>query len=197
MKGPNVIKHGRISLLAFIMLFMPAVSTAPVAEFSIRMARYNAAREIVRKKHHEAEFDRFVRDLGYRESANNWLCINLIGCFGEWQFAEGTLHTLGFRQVTLKKFKKDPYIFPPELQRLALESLIRANLSLIGNYEDYVGDTIMGVVVTKSGIIAAAHLGGYRSVQKFLASRGKINKKDVLGTSVFNYMKRFRYYDLG
>lgn len=183
--------------MALFMFFLPGISTAPVAEFSIRMARYNTAKEIVRKKYHEAEFKRFIKDLGYRESANNWLCINLIGCFGEWQFAESTLHTLGYRQVTLKKFRKDPYIFPQELQRKALESLIKANLCLIGDYEQYIGDTIRGVVITKSGIIAAAHLGGYRSVQRFLASHGKINKKDVLGTSVYNYMKRFRYYDLG
>lgn len=197
MKSQKDILHRRIYVIIFFILFLPGVSTAPIAEFSIRMARYNTAKEILRIKHYEAEFNRFVKDLGYRESANDWLSINLIGCFGEWQFAESTLHTLGYRQVTLKKFRKDPYIFPPELQRQALESLIKANLCLIGDYEKYIGDTIMGVVITKSGIIAAAHLGGYRSVQKFLSSHGKINKKDVLGTSVYNYMKRFRYYDLG
>ena len=197
MKSQKDILYRRICVIAFFILFLPGVSTAPVAEFSIRMARFRTAKEIAKIKYHEAEFDRFVKDLGYRESANNWQCINLIGCFGEWQFAESTLHTLGYRQVTLKKFRKDPYVFPPELQRKALESLIKANLSLIGDYEKYIGDTIMGVVITKSGIIAAAHLGGYRSVQKFLRSHGKVNKKDVLGTSVYNYMKRFRYYDMG
>ena len=46
---------------------------------------------------------------------------------------------------------------------------------------DYIGETIKGVTVTKSGMIAAAHLGGARSVKLFLTSNGKLDKADVLG----------------
>jgi hypothetical protein len=51
-------------------------------------------------------------------------------------------------------------------------------------------------VITKSGMIAASHLGGAGSLQKFLDSNGRINRKDVLGTSISDYLKRFRFYDL-
>ncbi len=95
--------------------------------------------------HHESEFNRFINDLGRRESGNNWLSVNCIGCFGEWQFAESTIHYLGYKHVTLKKFKTNPDIFPPELQRKVLESLIKLNLVLLKDYYDYIGDTIKGV----------------------------------------------------
>jgi len=45
-------------------------------------------------------------------------------------------------------------------------------------------------------MIAAAHLGGARSVKLFLTSDGRLDKKDILGTEVSNYMKRFGFYDL-
>jgi len=78
----------------------------------------------------------------------------------------------------------------------ALKSLIRVNLSLLMNYEQFIGDSINGVVITKSGMIAASHLGGAGSLQKFLESDGRINRKDVLGTSILDYLKKFRNYDL-
>lgn len=148
------------------------------------------------KRHHELEFKRFINDLGRRESGNNWLCINCIGCFGEWQFAESTIHYLGYKHVTLKEFKTNPDIFPPELQRKVLESLIKVNLFLMKDYERYIGETIKGVIVTKSGMIAAAHLGGARSVRLFLTSDGILDKADALGTKVSNYMKKFSFYDI-
>jgi len=45
-------------------------------------------------------------------------------------------------------------------------------------------------------MIAASHLGGAGSLQKYLDSGGMINRKDVLGTSISDYLKKFRYYDL-
>jgi len=112
------------------------------------------------EKYHESELSRFINDLGYKESGNNWLCINQIGCFGEWQFNESTLEYLGYKKITLKKFKAHPEIFPRELQLVVLKTLIKVNLLILEDYEHYIGDSINGVVITKSGMIAASHLGG-------------------------------------
>jgi len=182
-------------LIAFFMCIIQSVS-APTKDFAMRMQMFRNGIIAAKAMHHELEFNRFISDLGRRESGNNWLSVNCIGCFGEWQFAEPTLHYLGYKTVTLKKFKKNPEIFPPELQRRVLESLIKVNLFLMKDYEQYIGKTIKGVTITKSGMIAAAHLGGAMSVKRFLISQGNLNKKDVLGTSVSNYMKKFSFYDL-
>ena len=186
----------RMLFLTSLFMCISNVLSAPINDFQTRIHRFRTAWDYVDRKYHESEFSRFINDLGKRESGNNWLSVNCIGCFGEWQFAESTIHFLGYKKITLRKFKADPGIFPKELQRKVLESLIKVNLCLLRDYEHFIGDTIRGVVITKSGIIAASHLGGARSVELYLASNGRINKKDVLKTSVFDYLRRFRYYDL-
>jgi len=186
----------KILFLPFFFMCIGYSVSAPTKDYHLRRLMFKNAAEFADLLYHKSEFTRFINDLGYRESANNWKSVNFIGCFGEWQFAESTIHYLGFKQVTLKKFRKDPNVFPRELQVKALESLIKVNLFLLRDYEHYIGDTIKGVIVTKSGLIAASHLGGARSVKLFLASDGRLNKKDALGTSVGNYMKKFSFYDL-
>jgi hypothetical protein len=187
-----------MKIVALLIIFMCPIqyASAPTKDFTARMISFRYGMKVSEERIHMLEFSRFVNDLGRRESGNNWQCVNCIGCFGEWQFAESTVHYLGYKHVTLKKFKSDPWIFPPELQRKVLESLIKVNLVLMKKYESFIGDTINGVPITKSGMIAAAHLGGARSVRLFLSSNGKLDKADVLGTRVSNYMLKFGFYDL-
>lgn len=186
----------KIMFLTLFFMCLGSGASAPTKGYALRRMMIVDATRMWEKKYRESEFNRFVADLGKRESGNNWKSVNCIGCFGEWQFKESTVHYLGFRQVTLKKFKKNPAVFPPELQRKALESLIKVNMALLKDYERYIGQTINGVLVTRSGMIAAAHLGGARSVRLFLTSGGKLDKKDTLGTAVSNYMRKFSFYDI-
>ncbi len=183
-------------ILLVVVLSMFQVCTAPNLDLRLRMARYRTATEYTARKYHESEFERFINDLGYRESGNNWLSINSIGCFGEWQFSESTLRYLGYKKITLRKFRANPEIFPRKLQEKVLRALIRVNRVLLSDYEHYIGDTIQGVRITRSGMIAASHLGGAGSLKKFLDSGGKINRKDVLGTSIYDYLRIFNNYDL-
>jgi hypothetical protein len=186
----------RKAYLTFLFLFIFHICSAPKIDFRVEMLKFRSLSELVYSRYHESEFSRFIHDLGYSESRNNWLSVNRIGCFGEWQFGESTLKFLGYRKITLKKFKANPEIFPRELQLKALKTLIRVNLVFLMDYEHFIGDSIKGVVITKSGMIAASHLGGAGSLQKFLDSNGRTNKKDVLGTSICDYLRKFRYYDL-
>jgi len=188
-----VIKKIFLSLLFFC---VSVLCIAPVTDFRLRLSELRELSAELRLRNHEMEFFRFINDLGYSESRNNWLSINQIGCFGEWQFAESTLRYLGFRKITLRKFKANPFIFPRELQIGALRALIRINLIYLKDYEHYIGHSIKGIVVTKSGMIAAAHLGGAGSLMKFLDTRGRVNAKDLFGTSVSDYLKSFSSYDL-
>jgi len=182
--------------LGTLFFFVSVICSAPVIDFRLKLSKLNLLSSDLESNYHEAEFIRFINDLGHRESGNNWLCINQIGCFGEWQFDESTLRYLGYRKITLKGFKANPQIFPKELQLEALKVLIRVNLCILREYEHFIGDSIKGVRITKSGMIAASHLGGAGSLQKFLDSDGRINKKDVFGTSIYDYLKNFRNYDL-
>lgn len=196
MKKNSFVQYCRISLLTLVFVSFSGICTAPALGYRARMDNFRKLSEYVRREHYKSEFARFIKDLGKSESGNNWQCVNLIGCFGEWQFAEKTLHYLGHKHITARKFKKDPSIFPPDLQLQALKSLIRVNLVSLKDYERFAGDTIRGVVITRSGMIAASHLGGARSLKLFLNSKGRINKADVLGTSISDYLWKFRNYDL-
>jgi hypothetical protein len=182
--------------LAILFLFVSVICSAPVADFRLKLSKLSLLSSEIDRRYHDSEFLRFMNDLGYRESGNNWLSVNRIGCFGEWQFAESTLRYLGFRKITLKKFKADPFIFPRELQAEALKALIKVNLIYLKDYENFKGKSMKGILITKSGMIAASHLGGAGSLKKFLNSGGRINKKDAFGTSVSDYLKKFSSYDI-
>jgi len=183
-------------ILMLLFVFISHICSAPNLDFRIGMYKIKSLSDLLAEKYHDSEFTRFVNDLGFSESGNNWLSINQIGCFGEYQFHESTLWFLGYRKITLKRFQENPEIFPPELQLKALKTLIKVNLLLLNDYEHYVGDTINGIRITKSGMIAASHLGGAGSLQKYLGSNGVINRADLFGTSISDYLKRFSYYDL-
>ncbi len=182
--------------LTYFFICISQLVGAPGINFHLKALKINAASEHVHLRYHQAEFTRFINDLGRSESGNNWMSVNCIGCFGEFQFAESTIQFLGYKYITLKRFRTDPGIFPRDLQRKALESLIKVNMNLLKDYEGYIGDTIRGVRITRAGMIAASHLGGAQSVRLYLASHGRINKDDVLGTSISDYFQKFSYYDL-
>ena len=58
------------------------------------------------------------------------------------------------------------------------------------------GKKINDILVTESGILAAAHLSGPGNVKKYLRSSGKLKFKDVFGTSIESYLINFSKYDL-
>ena len=182
--------------LTSLFIFVSITCIAPIIDFRLKLIKFSFISEDEDMKSHESEFSRFINDLGHRESGNNWLCVNRIGCFGEWQFAESTLRYLGYRKITLRKFKSNPDIFPREMQIEALTTLIKVNLIYLIDYEHFIGDSIKGVVITKSGMIAASHLGGAGSLKKFLNSNGRVNKKDIFETSIRDYLRKFGNYDL-
>jgi hypothetical protein len=183
-------------LFSALFFFVTVICSAPISDFRLKFETFRIVADDLDRKYHESEFTRFINDLGYRESRNNWICINSIGCFGEWQFAESTLKYLGFNKVTLKKFRSNPFIFPREMQEEALRSLIRVNLMYLKDYEEYIGKNVKGIRVTKSGMIAASHLGGAGSLKKYLDTGGRVNHRDAFGTAVSDYLKKFSSYDL-
>ncbi len=185
----------RTIILIFLFITFSQLSTAPTIDFRLRMIKTRMMIGYAEEKCREWEFNRFVSDLGFRESSNNWLSVNRIGCFGEWQFAESTLKYLGYKHVTTKRFRSDPSIFPRDKQLEALKALIKVNMCSLKNYQHFIGDTINGIVVTKSGMVAASHLGGAGSLKRLLDTNGRVNRKDILGTSVCDYLKRFHDYN--
>ena len=177
-------------LLLFSSSKAPGITDEFRNEFNVRLWNYYLDLK------YEAEFTRFVNHLGYKESRNDWTIVNTIGCLGEWQFSGNTLKYLGYGHINIKTFKADPSIFPRELQLKVLRELIAVNSIELKEYECFIGTAINGVIITRAGLLAGSHLGGVGSVSLYLNSIGKIDRNDIYGTRVSDYIREFGLYNL-
>jgi hypothetical protein len=137
------------------------------------------------------EVNRWKYDLGFSESSNKWDVCNKYGYMGKYQFHQTTLESLGYFGITPELFRSNPNIFPPTLQEKALEDLMKHNNAILKNY---IGRTIGNIQITKSGLLAAAHLAGVGGVIDFFENNK--NYKDANGTSVATYLKKFQNYNI-
>ena len=141
------------------------------------------------KKYHEDELQRFLTDIGHRESGNRYNITNTWGYMGRYQFGKSTLKGLGF-EVTKQEFLNNP-----QLQDSAMMALLNHNKEKLQNYIDlFDGETVNCMYISESGILAAAHLGGQGSVKRYF-KKGKVFS-DAYGTKITSYMKQFSGYDI-
>jgi len=140
-------------------------------------------------EHHNFQLEKFLDAIGHRESTNRYDVVNKWGYMGRYQFGRSTLKGLGFK-VTKKEFLNNP-----QLQEEAMMALLLHNKEKLQKYIDvFDGQTINGMLITESGILAAAHLGGQGSVKRYFKN-GKVFK-DGNGTKITSYMNTFSGYDL-
>ena len=93
------------------------------------------------------------------------------------------------------KVTREEFLANPQLQEEAMNRLLNANYKSLKRFIDkYEGKNLHGVTVTKSGVLAAAHLGGAGAVRKWF--RKGHNFKDANGTSIVKYMTKFSGYQL-
>lgn len=126
------------------------------------------------------------------ESGGDHGADNGLGYVGRSQFGQARLddwsNANGTPRVSLEAFKKDK-----DLQKAVEEWHFRdinEKIDQDGLIDKYEGQTINGVKMTRSGIIAMAHLGGYAGAKKHLESGGEYNPADAFGTSLSTYAKK-------
>lgn len=133
--------------------------------------------------------DAFLQAIGHRESGNRYDIVNTYGYMGRYQFGKSTLKGLGF-DVTTDEFINSPYI-----QEKAMQKLLLHNKKKLDKFIDkYEGEVLHGVLITESGVLAAAHLAGAGNVRKFF--RKGYEFKDGFGTKMTSYMTQFSGYSL-
>jgi hypothetical protein len=138
----------------------------------------------------QRDFNGFKELLAFKESTGNYKRINKFGYMGKFQFNLNTLKM--YRVFNAKKFINNPKL----QERVFLINVQRNKWILRKDIKWFVGTKINNIVVTESGIIAAAHLAGPGNVKKYLRSEGAFNSKDAFGTSISMYMEYFKNYDL-
>jgi hypothetical protein len=133
--------------------------------------------------------DIFLSHIGFFESSNDYSKVNSLGFLGKYQFGKATLRGLGF-DVSKKEFLNNP-----TLQDVAMQTLLKHNKKILQKYIDFWdGKTIKGMLITESGILAAAHLAGPTNVKNYF-KRGD-NPSDKYGTTLTKYLHKFSGYEL-
>lgn len=131
----------------------------------------------------------FKEALAFKESGGDYFSVNTLGYLGKYQFGAETLKLIGI-------YNPAQFLNNPELQEKAFIANAERNKWILRrDIKNFVGKKINGVVITESGILAAAHLAGPGNVKKYLRSYGQEDFEDGYGTSIQYYMKKFSGYD--
>jgi len=150
----------------------------------------------------KAEFNEFALVIRLRESSGNYRIVNSLGFLGAYQFGMARLCDLGLTKringtsgYANKNFEwkdgysKEIFLVSHRLQ----DKTFRAHVKdLIKQIKRSVSDGIIKEY-TLSGLVAGAHLGGIGGVKKFLEGK---DREDAYGTSVGDYIKRFKGYNI-
>ena len=131
----------------------------------------------------------FLDDLGHRESSNRYDVVNQYGYMGKYQFGSSTLKGLGY------DISRTEFLNSPDIQEEAILKLLKANKKILRRQiNKYDGQLVNGILVTESGLLAAAHLVGPGSVKKWVRN-GKMFE-DGNGIKLTEYIETFNGYQL-
>jgi hypothetical protein len=135
------------------------------------------------------DLNKFMKDLGHRESTGRYYAVSNKGYLGKYQFHINTLNDIGI-QTSKKEF-----LVNETLQDSALVVLLKHNKKILHPHIiKHSGMVVNDVEITESGILAAAHLVGAGSVKRYF-NRG-LNKKDGNGVRLTDYLTQFSGYEL-
>lgn len=146
-----------------------------------------------KKPSYRGDLTDFMVKLAKIESDNDPRAVNRFGMMGKYQFSPRTLRLMGF------KVSREEFLNNEELQDSALISYMKENRRILSRIiRKYENTYVNGVYVTRSGILASAHLTGHGGVWAFFdPEKHSYATADANGTSVAMYMKKFANYHIG
>lgn len=114
-----------------------------------------------------------------------------VGHFGRGQFSRGRLNDAMSAGIIPRGTTPEQFMADEDMQ-VRVENWhmndIMSRVSSSG-LDRFIGTEINGVEVTPSGMLAAAHLGGFGGLRRFLETGGRHNPSDANGTSLADYMR--------
>ncbi len=156
-------------------------------------------------------YNQFFAALRQRESGNDYSAVNGYGFIGAYQFGEAALIDLGYVVNDGSAFNNDfgggftgkngidsrsEFLNKPDAQDTAAEEWFELLWNRIAYYDldIYAGQTLNGVALTKSGMIAASHLLGTGGLRDFIRSGGTDAGSDAYNTKITEYLDLFADY---
>ena len=159
-----------------------------------------------------AEYSDYLAALCTQESGCNPSSINRYGFIGSYQMGEAALIDAGYY---LKDGTKNndwkgswtgknginslaDFYASPAIQTQAINdyNAKQWRYILADGANQYLGQTINGILITESGLLAGAHLVGHAGLLTFLASGGSVVPKDANNVLVTNYIHKFSGYNI-
>ena len=191
----NTIKSIKASFFYMLVIFSSTVLTSVTIDSSnIYSAKEKP--EFIVKLHTvpfiDKDFIGFKEFLGFFESGSDYNKINRFGYLGKYQFGKGTLKIYGVNDL-------NDFIKNPKIQEKVFLMNIKRNKWILRREIKKYSNTFLGdLYISESGILAAAHLSGPGNVKKFLRNKASkdFNKKDANGTSISDYLRIFKNYNL-
>lgn len=120
----------------------------------------------------------FLRNIRMSEGSGNYQTNTGNGFYGAYQMGKPALIDAGYMNRDGSWTGKngvnslEDYLNNPTAQDDAFLSYGEKNLSYLGNWQQYIGQTIGGVQVTRAGLIAGSHLVGAGGMRYWLTSGG-------------------------
>jgi len=134
----------------------------------------------------------FKTNMKKSESSGDYMVVNSEGYMGAYQFGNARLKD--YKDATGKDFTEQEFLEDQKLQDEVFSWHTNDIVTYVNNkgLDQYIGKKINGVLVTLNGLVAVAHLGGKNGMAKFLSTNGKYNPADSNGTTLTNYLNKFK-----
>ena len=183
-----------IIVLLSVKLFAPVASNELTVEEFSWSYRIALSRLWMQERKAE-ELRRYLDAIGHSESSNNPEAYNRYGYIGKYQFGYAARKSTGYEKITFREFIRNPELWSEEDQEAAMITLLSKNESHLKDViHKYNGEVINGVTITKSGILAAAHLAGAGGVKRYF--RSGYNPSDAYGTGLEEYLIKFSGFNI-
>jgi Ca2+-binding RTX toxin-like protein len=152
----------------------------------------------------------FFDTLGFRESSNRYDVVNIYGSLGRYQMGEAAFTDIGLYTPDANPYDNvyggtfsgkygvwsvADFLATPAAQDQAIRDYMALQFGYLKSVWAYDGQTINGVAVTTSGMLAAAHILGWDGAAAWLNSGGDSVPADNFGTTIVEYATLMGGYD--
>lgn len=134
----------------------------------------------------------FLKAIGHTEGLDKYSTVSATGFLGRYQFSKSTLRVIGYTGES-QDFLNDS-VLQDSMMILLLK---RNNRALADIIYQYAGTMYHGVYITRSGLLASAHLLGTCGVRAFFDSTFACPTMDGNGMTINRYLVKFANYNLG